>query len=162
MWLLFLLHLQRTALCIYPGKAIEGSVTRNSKQGYWERREMRDLKKCRRFISAGNAMCVCGRENTCWVGCSHPIWCCSVKLLQLWMASIPHLLISLERRHVDSSGGSVSRQPHWSASETEAFTYGELGARYSVGRVPLTLGLEFSFLRQGLTCVVVAVLELMM
>lgn len=61
MWLLFLLHLQRTALCIYPGKAVEGSVTRNSK--HWERREKRDLKKCRRFISDGNAMCVWQRTH---------------------------------------------------------------------------------------------------
>lgn len=161
MWLLFLLHLQRTALCIYPGKAIGDSVTKNSKQGYWERREMRDLKKCRRLVLV--MQCVCGRENTCWVDCSHLIWCCSVKLLQLWMASILHLLISLERRHMDSSGGGgVSWQPHWSASEIGAFTYGELGARYYVGHVPLTLGLEFSFLRQGLTCVVLAILELMM
>lgn len=111
MWLLFLLHLQRTALCKCPGKAVEGSVTRNSK--HWERREKRDLKKYRRFISDGNAMCVWQRMHA---GLIVATWF-NAATLSYSMASFPHLLISLEPRHVDSSGGGVSLQPHWSASE---------------------------------------------
>lgn len=152
MWLLFLLHLQRTALCICPGKAVEGSVTRNSK--HWERREKRDLKKCRRFISDGNAMCVWQRTHA---GLIVATWFNAAALSYSSCGWLPF--------HICSSPWS---QGMWTALVAvcpynligQHQKYGELGARHYVGLIPLTLGLEFYFLRQGLTCVVVAILKL--
>lgn len=118
--------------------------------------EERFKKKCRRFISDGNAMCVWQRTHA---GLIVATWFNAAALSYSSCGWLPF--------HICSSPWS---QGMWTALVAvcpynligQHQKYGELGARHYVGLVPLTLGLEFSFLRQGLTCVVVAILKLMM